>query len=96
MNMLRLCCVFVAVLISNNTVHSQISQSILVVQQLGTDFIPANPIELIVTFTGVLSFISCYHRCHSNTKCRTVVSDSAWPSICCLYGGSVDTGTIIV
>jgi hypothetical protein len=77
------------------TINSQIAQSFMIVQQLGTDFIPANPIELIANYNDISTFDSCYNRCYLNFKCRTVVSDTTWPFICQFYEGSIDTGTLI-
>jgi len=91
MSPLKSCFVFMMML---STIQSETSQSIMTVQQPGTDFIPANPVELIVTYTGISTFISCYYRCNLNLKCRTIVSDTTWPFICRLYEGALDTGTI--
>jgi hypothetical protein len=40
-----------------------------------TDFIPANPVQLILTNADISRFISCYHGYHLNSECRTIVSD---------------------
>jgi hypothetical protein len=84
------------VAISVHTVQNQIMQSSLKLQVYGTDFIPANPIELITTYTDISSFLSCYIRCNMNPLCRTFVSDIGTPSVCRLYEGLIDTGTIVV
>ncbi|CAF4175605.1 unnamed protein product [Adineta steineri] len=83
------------VVISNSTVQSQAMQSTLTLQSIGTDFYPANPIELIAISTDIDSFLSCYVACNINPLCRTFVSDTATPFICRLYQGSIDTGTVI-
>ncbi len=73
MSLLKSCFVFIMVI---STIQSETLQSIMAVQQSGTDFIPANLVELIVTYTGISTFISCYIRCNLNLKCRTIVSDA--------------------
>ncbi|CAF0922073.1 unnamed protein product [Adineta steineri] len=83
------------VLISIHTVQSQIMQSSLNLQAPGLDFLPANPVELITTYTGMNSFLLCYIQCNMNPLCRTFVSDIVLPSVCRLYEGSIDTGTIV-
>ena len=83
------------VVISLHTVQNQIMQSSLTLQPYGTDFIPANPIELINTYTDLHSFLSCYIMCNMNPLCRTFVSDIGTPSVCRLYEGLIDTGTIV-
>jgi len=40
-----------------------------------TDFIPANPVQLIAINAYISRFISCYHGYHLNSECRTIVSD---------------------
>jgi len=81
--------------ITIGVVQSQIFQSRMKFQETGTDFIPANPVELIATYTGISTIMSCFNKCNTNPLCRTVVSDSTCPSVCRLYQGSIDTGTII-
>ena len=83
-------------LININFVSSQTFQSMIILQDFGTDFIPANPVELIVTYTDLPTLISCHNKCNFNPFCRTFVSDITWPFGCRLYQGSIDTGTIIV
>lgn len=75
--------------------QSQISQSMVTIEQMGTDFIPANSTELIETYTGLFTSTACYYRCHFHPKCRTAVSDMIWPFTCRLYESSIDTGTVI-
>ncbi|CAF1244126.1 unnamed protein product [Adineta ricciae] len=62
------------------------------VQNQGFDFIPANPIELFQTYSSVSSAFKCALRCHQDPQCRTYVYDL---SICQLYQGSSDTGSIV-
>ncbi|CAF1403930.1 unnamed protein product [Adineta steineri] len=83
------------ILISIHVVQNQIMQSSLNLEAPGLDFSPANPIELITTYTGMNSFLSCYTQCNMNPLCRTFVSDIVLPSVCRLYEGSIDTGTIV-
>ncbi|CAF3920909.1 unnamed protein product [Adineta steineri] len=59
----------------------------------GTDFIPANKIELRGTHLSVASAFDCALLCHQDPQCRTFVFDL---SICQLYEGSSNTGSIIV
>lgn len=84
------------IVISSNTVQTQIMQSSLTLQVDGTDFLPANPIELISIYTNIGSFVSCYIQCNMNPLCRTFVSDTTMPFTCRLYQRSIDTGTILV
>ncbi|CAF3956985.1 unnamed protein product [Adineta steineri] len=71
-------------------------QSSLNLQAPGLDFLPANPVELITTYTGMNSFLLCYIQCNMNPLCRTFVSDIVLPSsVCRLYEGSLGTGTIV-
>ncbi|CAF0782762.1 unnamed protein product [Adineta steineri] len=58
----------------------------------GTDFIPANPIELRGIYSPVASTYRCLLLCHQDPQCRTFVFDL---SICQLYEGSSNTGLII-
>ncbi|CAF0990046.1 unnamed protein product [Adineta steineri] len=83
------------VLISIHAVQNQIMQSSLNLLAPGFDFLPANPVELITTYTGMNSFLLCYIQCNMNPLCRTFVSDIVLPSVCRLYEGSIDTGTIV-
>jgi hypothetical protein len=76
-------------------VRSQTFQSIMTLQEIGTDFIPANPIELITNYTNLPTLISCFNKCNMNPFCRTFVSDNTSPFVCRLYQGSIETGTII-
>jgi hypothetical protein len=82
-------------LININVGRSQIFQSIMILQGTGTDFIPANPIELITTYTDLPTLISCYIKCNMDPLCRTFVSNITWPFVCRLYQGSIDTGTVV-
>ncbi len=86
---------FFALMAVLNTVQSQTSQSIIIIHQFGTDFIPAYPVELIATYTDISTVMSCYHRCHLNSKCRTMVTDTTWLFLCRLYEDFIDTDTII-
>ncbi|CAF0989993.1 unnamed protein product [Adineta steineri] len=70
-------------------------QSSLNLQAPGFDFLPANPVELITTYTGMNSFLLCYIQCNMNPLCRTFVSDIVLSSVCRLYEGSIDTGIIV-
>jgi hypothetical protein len=58
----------------------------------GTDFIPANPIELRGTHSVIASAYDCALLCHQDPQCRTFVFDSF---ICQLYKGSANTGSIV-
>ena len=73
----------------------QTFQSLMTQYPSSTEFVPANPIELIDTLTGVSTFTACFNRCHMKLLCRVFVSDPASPSPCRLYEGTVDTGAII-
>lgn len=84
----------IIILINMNFVQNQIFQSIMTIQNIGTDFIPANPIELLATYTGLSTVMSCFNKCNLNPSCRTFVSDNNWPFTCRLYQGSINTGTI--
>lgn len=66
----------------------------MTLQDISTDFIPANPIELIETCTGLSTIMSCFTKCNINPNCRTFVSDTKWPYACRLYQGLIDIGTI--
>ena len=92
MNAVVRCCVLMSVLSMS---QSQMSQSIVTIEQMGTDFIPANSTELIKIYTGLPTSTACYYRCHFHRKCRTVVSDTMWPFTCRLYESSIDTGTVV-
>ncbi|CAF1080700.1 unnamed protein product [Adineta steineri] len=82
-------------LITINFVQSQTFQSIMTFEESGTDFIPANPIELIESYTNIPTMMLCYTKCNMNPLCRTFVGDSTYPFICRLYQGSIDTGSIV-
>lgn len=58
----------------------------------GVDFIPANAIELLSTYSSVQSTFKCALLCHENSQCRTFVFDD--PN-CKLYTGASNTGSII-
>ena len=59
---------------------------------VGTDFIPANLIELRGIRLSISSPVSCARLCHEDPQCRTFVFD--FPS-CRLYESSLTTGSII-
>ncbi len=44
-----------------NTVQNQICQSIVTLQEIGTNFVPANPTDLLATFSNLPTLISCYN-----------------------------------
>jgi hypothetical protein len=90
------CFVLLTLLINVAFVQNQTYQSIVTLEDIGTDFITANPVELIAIYSDVPTLISCYNKCNLNLLCRTLVSDITWPFICRLYEGSIDTGTINV
>lgn len=76
-------------------IRSEVFQSLMILENAGTDFIPANPVELITTYTDISTLMSCFNKCNMNSLCRTFVSDTTWPFICRLYQGSVDTGSVV-
>lgn len=92
MNAIVWCFVLMSVLSMS---QGQISQSIMTIEQIGTDFIPANSTELIMIYTGLPTSTACYYRCHFHPKCRTMVGDMIRPFTCRLYESSIDTGTVV-
>ena len=78
-------------MLTSTTVQNQIMQSKSFLHGDGTDFIPANPTELISDERGTISFMACYTRCNLNPLCRTFVSDL---TTCRLYQGAIETGNI--
>ena len=60
---------------------------------VGTNFQPANSVELISTFTARTYFI-CSTYCNRNIQCRTFVFDLL-SNQCTLYEGEVSTGQIL-
>jgi hypothetical protein len=60
----------------------------------GTQFQPANPIELLATFLNTPNAASCAMFCYHNGQCRTLDLDSNLKQ-CRLFEGSVDTGTLV-
>jgi hypothetical protein len=85
---------FVALSISC-VIHGQTYQSIITLQGSGVDFLPANSIKLLATYTDLSTLMSCYKQCNINPLCRTFVSDTTSPFICRLYKGLINTGSII-
>ncbi len=92
MSELKWCSFLLILLITTNTIENEIFQSLMTLEQIGTDFIPTNPVELIAVYTDQSNLISCYKMCNMNPNCRTFAIDN----VCRLYQGSIDTGTIMV
>jgi hypothetical protein len=82
-------------LIMISDVHNQAYQSLVTKQRMGTDFIHANPIELLATSADVATPTLCPITCNRDILCRTLASDGTWHFLCRLYQGLIDTGTII-
>ena len=83
-------------LITMSLVHGQVFQSLMIFQQTNVDFIPANPIELITSYIDISTVMACFNKCNMDPLCRTFVTDTTSPFVCCLYQGAIDTGTFIV
>ena len=94
MKQLKKCFSLLILLLQIDFLHPQMYQSLMTIQAVGTDFIPANHIELIATYQNIFTLLSCYQKCNFNPLCRTFVSDISSPFTCRLYEGSIDTGTI--
>jgi hypothetical protein len=62
--------------------------------QAGSQFKPANPVELLGAYTNVRAIIPCATLCYRNSLCRTFDFDSSSQQ-CRLFEGSVDTGTLL-
>jgi hypothetical protein len=58
-----------------NTVQNQNFQPILTLQETGTDFVPANPIEPLATYSNVPTLTSYYSQCNLNARCGTSFND---------------------
>ena len=62
------------------------------VHDSGTDFVPFNSRELLITYSSISSKMACFKLCHTNVQCRTFVYDSP---TCRLYESQLQTGQII-
>ena len=58
---------------------------------MGTDFIPANPIELRGVVTPVQSKVICAMYCNQDPQCRTIVFS---PPFCRLYETYLNSGSV--
>ncbi len=74
--------------------YSGADQSLMVLQDSGTDFNPANSVELLTTVSKIRSTLQCYMQCHLNFQCRTFVYKSETQE-CSLYEGSINTGSVV-
>lgn len=77
-------------------VHSRVSSADWIsqtrVRSAGTNFIPANPVELLGTDSSVSSTFQCARQCHTNVNCRTFVFDRPQ---CRLYETLSSIGSIV-
>jgi hypothetical protein len=58
-----------------NTAQNQNFQWIVTLQETGTDFVPANPIEPLATYSNVPTLTSYYNQCNLNARCGTFFND---------------------
>ncbi|CAF1158902.1 unnamed protein product [Adineta ricciae] len=58
----------------------------------GFDFIPANSVELLATYSSINSYFNCGILCNQNPQCRTFVYDTP---MCELFESAVTTGSIV-
>ncbi|UJR18015.1 hypothetical protein I4U23_004916 [Adineta vaga] len=96
MRTVKSCFLLLILNIIDHSLQNQAFQSIITVEQQGTDFIPANPIEFIANYSDRSTLMSCYHLCNRNPLCRTFISDSTYPFACRLYQGTINTGTVVI
>ncbi len=61
---------------------------------IGTQFQPANQVELLATFSNTPTTVSCAMHCYYDSLCRTFDFDSNSQK-CRLFEGSVDTGILL-
>ena len=74
--------------------QSQIFQSSIYLTPFGTAFEPQNPIELLGTFSNILSLTHCSLQCNQDRQCRTLDYDQS-SRICRIFEGEFSTGTVI-
>ena len=66
--------------------------STILLHAKGTDFIPANPRQLLGVQSSISTNFGCSLLCHQNPQCRTFVFD---PPTCRLYDGAQSTGQVL-
>ena len=82
------------VLLSLVLVANGIDPAQFTLSTTGTQFQPANPIELLATFSNTSTAVYCAMHCYRNIQCRTFDLDTNSQQ-CRLFEGSVDTGTLM-